>query len=382
MRKVYWRPREVSRAALVFIAGLSALSFAAVEILQQQNRQPYHREKLAAAHLAEQAFQVIKQEKQQRFRHRLDNESDPTGSGLIGQLMTSVTSNTGSLPAKQTSINPNFAAVVVQLLKRSGLEEGDVVAIGFSGSFPALNVAVMAAVSVLGLKPIIISSNAASQWGANDPEFLWIDWERTLAAKHIFNFRSVAASIGGIEDRGLGMTPEGRRTIVAAIEAAGVPVIRPRNYLDSVEERWTIFHETAGDLPIKAYVNVGGGTTSVGTKVGKHLFKPGLNLHPPAAGAGLDSIMSRFVDDGIPVIHLVNIAQLAKRYGLPTQPQTMPVVGQGKVFSRAEYNPLLAGGSLLVIFGALYAFVRSDLGFRMLRWSRKKKSGGHPEPMV
>jgi hypothetical protein len=61
MRKVYWRPREVSRAALVFIAGLSALSFAAVEILQQQNRQPYHREKLAAAHLAEQAFQVIKQ---------------------------------------------------------------------------------------------------------------------------------------------------------------------------------------------------------------------------------------------------------------------------------------------------------------------------------
>jgi poly-gamma-glutamate system protein len=131
--------------------------------------------------------------------------------------MTSVTSNTGSLPAKQTSINPNFAAVVVQLLKRAGLEEGDVVAIGFSGSFPALNVAVMAAVSVLGLKPIIISSNAASQWGANDPDFLWIDWERTLAAKHIFNFRSVAASIGGIEDRGLGMTPEGRRTIVAAI---------------------------------------------------------------------------------------------------------------------------------------------------------------------
>jgi hypothetical protein len=92
--------------------------------------------------------------------------------------------------------------------------------------------------------------------------------------------------------------------------------------------------------------------------------------------------MSRFTDDGIPVIHLVNIAQLAKRYGLPTQPQSMPVVGQGKVFSRAEYNPVLAGGSLLLIFGALYAFVRSDLGFRMLRWSRKKKSGGHPEPMV
>jgi poly-gamma-glutamate system protein len=296
--------------------------------------------------------------------------------------MTPVTSNTGSLPAKQTTINPNFAAVLVHLLKRVGLEEGDVVAVGFSGSFPALNVAVMAAISVLGLKPIIISSNAASQWGANDPEFLWIDWERALTNRHIFNFRSVAASIGGIEDRGLGMTPEGRRTIVAAIEAAGVPVIRPRNYLDSVEERWSIFHETAGDLPIKAYINVGGGTTSVGTKVGKHLFKPGINLHPPASGAGLDSVMSRFADDGIPVIHLVNIAQLAKRWGLPTQPQAMPAVGQGKVYSRAEYNPWLAGGSLLVIFAALYAFVRSDLGFRMLRWSKKKKSGAHPEPMV
>jgi hypothetical protein len=92
--------------------------------------------------------------------------------------------------------------------------------------------------------------------------------------------------------------------------------------------------------------------------------------------------MNRFAEEGVPVVHLVNIVKLAKRFGLAVQPHTVPAVGQGKVFSRAEYNPWLAGGFLLVIFGSLYAFVRSDLGFRIMQLSKRRKSGGHPEPMV
>jgi poly-gamma-glutamate system protein len=381
MIKIYWRPRQVSRTALILIAILSLSGFASVEIFQLQVQQPYYREKLAAAHRCLEAFEALKAERLKR-RHKLDRDSDPTGSGLIGELMTPVTSNTGSLHAKQTTINPNWAAVIVHMLKRAGVEQGDAVAVGMSGSFPALNVATMAAIHALKAKPIIISSVAASQWGANDPRFLWTDWEETLFQSRVFDFRSAASSIGGIEDRGLGMSPEGRRQIVAAIEAAGIPLLRPRNYEESVEQRMRVYLETAGDAPVKVYVNVGGGTTSVGTKVGKRLFKPGLNTRIPPGGADLDSVMNRFIDRGVPVIHLTMIAQLAKRYGLALQPLTMPPVGQGKVFSRAEYNLWMAGGFLLAIFVALYAFVRSDLGFRIMQGSKRQKPGGHPEPMV
>ena len=119
--------------------------------------------------------------------------------------------------------------------------------------------------------------------------------------------RSVAASIGGIEDRGLGMSQEGRDIITRAIERSGVPLLSPTDYADSVEQRMRLFAEAAGDKSIAAYVNVGGGTTSVGTRVGKHVFKPGLNIRPPLGGPAIDSVMSRFAEEGVPVIHLINV---------------------------------------------------------------------------
>ena len=44
------------------------------------------------------------------------------------------------------------------------MKKGDAVAIGYSGSFPALNICVMAAVETLQLEPIGIASASASQW--------------------------------------------------------------------------------------------------------------------------------------------------------------------------------------------------------------------------
>jgi poly-gamma-glutamate system protein len=381
MIKIYWRPRQVSRTALVLISLLSLAGFASVELLQRQSQQPFYREKLNAAHLTAEAFTALKAERLKR-KLRINADSDPASSGLIGELMTPVTSNTGNLHAKQLSVNPNFAAVIVHYLKRAGVEEGDVVAVGLSGSFPALNVATLCALEALKVQPIVISSVAASQWGANEPKFLWVEWEKLLFDKRLLSFRSHAASIGGIEDRGLGMTAEGRRVIVAAIEQAEVPLLYPRNYEESIEQRMALYRDLAKDKPVKAYINVGGGTTSVGTKVGKKLFRPGLNLRAPEGGPAIDSVMNRFADQGVPVIHLVNIAKLAKRFGFSPNPRQLPPVGQGKVFSREEYNLWLAGGFLLAIFAALYAFVRSDLGFRIMQLSRRGKSRGHPEPMV
>ncbi|MGE3673465.1 MAG: poly-gamma-glutamate system protein, partial [Polyangiaceae bacterium] len=132
MKKIYWRPPSISRAALALIAAVALIGLSLVETFPQERKQTFYKEKIAAAQLARVAMNRIKEEKQRRGI-TIDGESDPLGTGMIGHSVTPVNSNTGYIESKQTSTNPNFAAVVVHLLKRAGVESGDVVAVGLSG---------------------------------------------------------------------------------------------------------------------------------------------------------------------------------------------------------------------------------------------------------
>ncbi|MCK6571474.1 poly-gamma-glutamate system protein [Myxococcota bacterium] len=380
MKRIYWRPQKVSRIELGLIAALSAILLVAVERLVVVEEQPWHAEKLAAAQLARRAFDQLRAERE-RLGLEVDPTTDPTGSGLIGLAMSDVTTNTGHLAAKQTSINPNFAAVIVHYLKRAGVEAGDPVAVGLSGSFPALNVAVYAAIETIGARALPVSSVSASQWGANDPRFMWLDMERLLLERQVFRIRSIAASRGGIEDRALGIGREGRQHLDLVIERNGVPALKPKDYAQSVESRMAAYEAAADGRVIKAYVNVGGGTTSVGTRLGKQMFQPGLNRAPPPGLRGMDSVMSRFSQTGVPVIHLVKIGALAARFGLPLQPTELPRAGEGEVFAKKAPNRWLAAAGVLTIFGLLYGFIRRDFGLRILR-GLGRKGDAAPERMV
>ena len=162
---------------------------------------------------------------------------------------------TGNLSAKQTSINPNFASLIVHFLKELGVGKGDVVAANFSGSFPALNICVLAALQTLKVNPVIICSASASQWGANFSGFLRIDMETLLNAKGIFRFRSVAASMGGLNDRGEGMMEEGREMLVSGIRRKGLPFINPKTIEENLDLRMGIYHQFGAP---KAFINIGG----------------------------------------------------------------------------------------------------------------------------
>lgn len=381
MKRIYWRPKQVSRTVLILVAVLASVGMAAVELLPRRTEQPMIAEKLAAARLARSAMAVVREEKIKRGIP-VDPVADPANTGMIGLPMSAVTSNTGHLAAKQTSTDPNFAAVLVDLLRRAGAQKGDRVGVGFSGSFPALNVSVLAALHTLGLRATIVSSASASQWGANHPELLWVDMEKLLADRGFWGYRSVTASIGGVDDRGLGMPKEGRDNIEEAIERCGIPILRPKNYVHSLDLRMQVFEREAGETDYVAYVNVGGGATSVGTSIGKRLFHPGLNRRPPIAHGAPDSVMMRMSQAGVPVIHLSQVEELARRYGLALHPTAVPPVGEGSVYYRNEYDPRKAIAVLLVILVLLYVFVRSDWGFRMLPSRTSARRGGQPEPMV
>jgi poly-gamma-glutamate system protein len=357
MNKNYWAPPKTASSVLVLIALLALCGVGAVERFQTNRRQSYLSEKLAAAMLTRRAMEVVKAEHLKR-NLPTDPVADPAGSGLIGRLFSPVTSNTGSLPAKRTSVNPNFAAVLVDMLKEAGVGGGDAVAVGWSGSFPAINISICAALQILKARPVVIASVSASQWGANDPKFLWVDMERVLYKQGVFRFRSIAASVGGIEDRGIGLPPEGLKLIGEAIKRNNLPLLDPQNYLHSVNQRMYLYREHAGGMPIKAYINVGGGTTSVGTWKGKKLFQPGVNLFRPIGPLPVDSVMARFAREGVPVIHLIQIQELAQRYGLPRQPTRLPQVGEGEVYVRHEYNRWLAAGVLVAILLSLSVPIR------------------------
>lgn len=359
MKRTYWKPRIASRRIVMGIALVSLIGVAAVEAFRTRDYASNYEEKLAAARLAGRAMEVIAQERVARG-YEIDLSLDPTGSGLLGAEITPITSIAGSLKAKRTSINPNFAAVVVDMLRRAGVQEGDQIAVGYTGSMPAMNVALCAAIETLKLKPIVIASAASSQYGANLPNFLWLDMERLLHDKGLISFRSKAASIGGYEDRGLGMSASSRAWVRDVIARNGLELLEADSYAASLAQRMEIYRQQAGDQPIKAYINVGGGTVSTGRALGRKLFAPGLNTALPPQAERVDSVMTRFVRQGVPVVHLVEITSLARQYGFPLPPESPPEIGSGSIYAQHAYNRWLAGVVLAMIVAAVRFCVRNE----------------------
>lgn len=378
MRKIYWRPKGIPVTALILLCAIAIFGMLAVEFFQRTIRQPYYGEKIEAARLALRAMEHLR-ESRLKMGMKINEDYDPARSGLIGSRMTEVTTDRGDLEAKQTSVNPNFAAVLVHLLKELNVKKGDPVAVSFTGSFPALNVSVLAAVQTMGLKPVIVTSVGASQWGANQPGFLWIDMERLLQEAKIFTFRSTAASLGGKGDQGKEISEFGRRLLAAAIARNRLIPITAVSIGENVDQRINIYYRDAAP---KVFINVGGGVVSVGKRAYRKKLKPGIISSGNPASAESDSVIYSFLEKNVPVIHLENIADLALAYGLPESPPKMPPVGQGKIFSRREYDRWLSGLVLLTIFLVLYTFTRTDLGFRIFQSSGKDKEAGPPEPMI
>jgi poly-gamma-glutamate system protein len=404
---MYWKPEGASQVQRAVVAALALVGLIAVEVFPSEEQQPHYGEKMAAARKAQEALEVI-HEASERKGLGLRLKTDPAGSRMIGEVLSPITSGSGSLVSKQTSVNPNFAAVVVQWLKELDVKSGDVVAVGVSGSFPSMNVAVYSAIHELGVEPIIISSTAASQWGANDPNFTWLDMEAVLRKNDVVPYKSVAASLGGVGDDAIGLTKRGRRMLERAIERNNIPslehmdkpapkakreveeeeVEQPAPSLalvdeDRVRERMRVYYEAAGDRPIKAYVNVGGGTVSVGTKVGKHKFSPGVNARPPKGIQDMPpSVLGAFLESGVPGIHVTQIIDLAETYGLEIAPRTTPEVGTGDIFQKRQANRWLAGIVLALILIALFVVARAPWGTRMLRTTIPPESVMPPPPRV
>ncbi|EMI18836.1 putative membrane protein [Rhodopirellula maiorica SM1] len=339
---MYWRPKRLSRAGLWAGMIMSLSGMALVHFWPAKVSPEHHEQLIAAATKAESAMQVIANVHQKQGLRSVA-KLDPLDSHLIGPSMSLVTSKLGSLESKQTSINPNFAAVVVKWFEEAGVKPGDRVAIGASGSWPALNIAVYMAAETLQLKPTIILSAASSQYGANRPEMMWVDMEKHLHDAGLISFRATAGTYGGLYDRASGMHEQTRQLLADAMDRNGVRMLSSTGLRDLIDERMTLYESEIQSDSYAAYVNIGGGSASIGGSEGNSCFAPGVHTEVPGDEPLPNCIAARMLATNVPVINVVDAKSIAERYAMPIAPVVHPAVGQGDVFGRNVYRRSLAG---------------------------------------
>jgi len=369
------RAEWMRRADLLLIA-LAVLGLAlhsAAESTRQWKPQAHLQEKLAAATRTLRCFETVRDARLGAMA--VDPENDPEGTGLIGQEHTLTTTDRGVLEAKLTSVNPNFAAVFVDYYHQAGLEPGDAVALALTGSFPALNIAALAAAEEMKLKPVAITSVGASMWGANDPSFGWLDMERLLRERRLLNVRSVAASLGGSNDRGRGLSPKGRSLLREAIVRNEVELISEPTLEQSISRRLEIYRKEAGPGGIRAFVNVGGGSASVGNQQGGDLIAPGVSRKIPVYNWAQRGVLHHLSRSGVPIVHILKIEQIAREHGLPYAPERIPPVGEGDIFYREAYDLRIVIPSLVIYLALCFGVLRA-------RQKAAKSAREVPDPVL
>ena len=189
---------SLARASTPTLVGLALLSIT-VYAAAERSLAPVHAlaygKKLEAVRLMQRAEAAILAAKRESGV-AVDPHNDPQNRGVIGPQFSLITTDRGSQAAKQLAAHPNFAAAVTQMMLEARVKPGDAVAIGMTGSLPGLNLATLSAARAVGADAIVITSVGASMFGANDPEFTWLDMERVLAEQGILPTRSLQSSSG------------------------------------------------------------------------------------------------------------------------------------------------------------------------------------------
>ncbi|MEO0079111.1 MAG: poly-gamma-glutamate system protein [candidate division WOR-3 bacterium] len=345
------RQGRVNRWTLVILALLAIVAYLIEGRTIRLRRVRNYELKLAAAQLSNRAFQVIKQ-----FRTTqeipIDTVNDPNKTGLIGLYSSQTTYGRSDLSDALTTTNPNFSAALVEMLLQAGLRQGDTIAISWDGTYPALNIQLLAVVQTLRLVPLIVTAQSSGMWGANYPGLSWLRLERALIDAGLWNFRSRLATLGGETDDGRGLAPTGREELVQAAESAGVECFVPQTLAQGVRRRLELFANC------RALVSVGTPIANLGAPNVRITSKVLKRVSPKIPEAGL---IGQMLERHIPVIHIANPSQVAADYRLPIAPEPLPEPGKGRLFLEKRSSPVVAAILAILLLVALAVVVRFDI---------------------
>jgi poly-gamma-glutamate system protein len=376
------RLREVNPSIrlLVLLAIISLGIFYLAEATRHKKAAPYYDLKLKAATLDQKCQDLIRGELKKRG-FAIDFENDPNGSGLIGEQSTLITTDIGELRSKLTSTNPNFAAAFVEMFKECDLKRGDQIAVALTGSYPAVNIAFYSACEVMGLVPVVITSVGSSTWGANTPDFTWLDMEKALFDAGLITHRSVAASLGGGTDNGRGLSLTGRKLLFDAIKRNDVELIFTGNLENilaasgslkqNIDQRIKIYNRLLNKgQSYTAYVNIGGSLASLGSSQNGKLLPSGVNFTLPPGNYPARGLINIMAERKIPIINVMDPASIAQTYGLPVEITPAPVLGKDPIFQREEYSITSTIIYTILLMIIVAVFIRIDVKYYVKRQTK------------
>ena len=317
---------------------------------------PYYAQQLEAAARLEGYFAAVRGYKEARGIPLSGDDIHATG--MIGQPYTEITTTSGALEAKRTAAWPDMAALCVRMLYEAGVRAGDTVGAGFSGSFPGMNLAVVAACETMGVELICISSVGASTYGANDAALTFPEMLHLLAQDGLISTRSAAVTMGGYRDVGADMVPEAAEAIKERLREAELHLVEEEDFSANLAFREELY-ETLG--PITCFIAVGGNLTSLGqgeegASLGQGVLTPG-KAPRLSEGSGL---VQRYLAAGLPVINLLNLKKIMADYSMPYDPAVWPAAGTSAVYSTVQYPTawLFAGLAGCVLLLGICACIR------------------------
>lgn len=336
--------RKSIKTGYLIAALCVAIAFlVAVLALAKSEENHYADIQLSAAKRMAEAEEYLKSKIQEKGIEVQANDLNKTY--LIGPDYTELTTTLGNLEAKRTSLDPNFAAAMVRYYQQAGLKKGDIVAIGSSGSFPALAMATVIAAKEYGLKTKVIASLGASTYGATRVEFNIFDFLICLRDAGYADFELLAVSRGGEHDYGEGAMEgllfEGSKELTYNIcqtvaNETGAEYLVYDSLVDNVSRRLELY----GDIDM--FVNVGGAAANSGAGMTGHSFPYGLVLERQILpNVEVKGLCYEYSAKGIPVLNLLNVKQLAAENGITFDPVPLSNPGDSGVYSETRYSLVL-----------------------------------------
>ena len=336
----------LAAAALIAAAGIACVLLTA----SQRPREIYDAQVVAAEHM-QQCMDAVKSEKNARGIEI--SAEDKFDTGLIGEEFNFITTTLGDVAAKRTSTDPDMAALLVLMFTQAGLESGDRLACNFSGSFPALNIAVLCACEALDITPVYICSVGASTWGANNPEFSFPEMADLLYKLGLIKTAPALITPGAGSDTGKGVDEELFSAIWDKIGYLGYPTMTEDDFGTNVAARRKIFGSC------DAFIAVGGNITSLGYNQVTDIIGQGIITEHINSLNDNSGLIEYYLYEGVPTMLLLNIRQLCADYEITFDPAVRTDIGEGSIYRETAYEAwiiiimLIAEAALLVIYKKL-----------------------------
>lgn len=343
------------------------LASAAIKMTGTNVRHDRYEEMIEAASRMEKCEEALKAERLRRGIP-LDKE-DYLEIGLLGCSSSSITTTVGVPEAKRTSMVPDMAAMCVRILDEAGLKKGDTIGACYSGSFPALNIALVCAADSMGIHIVYTAAIGASSYGANLPEFTSPEMLCFLYEQGLISTKPAAVTLGGDGDLGqnmigylLGGDDRELNAVIDRLEQKGLKPIQIESYEENVKWRMQLYGELDG------FVNVGGNVAGTGRYNREYMQKQGILKDSGMRLSENSGLLEQYLRKGIPAVQLLNLKRLCLEYHIAYDPVSLEKIGTSGVYYTKTYAKPLILLTVFIAFGwLLYLFKGKDMGIKILK---------------